>query len=63
MIKPGKAFAGHGEACKVPDEVISSAIVTGQVGNGTIDAWKEMFDNTIANLLKGHESEHALSAL
>ena len=30
---------------------------------GLILAWKEMYDTAIENLLAGHESEHALSAL
>jgi phosphoribosylformylglycinamidine synthase II len=30
---------------------------------GSILAWKEMYDTAIENLLAGHESEHALSAL
>ena len=30
---------------------------------GTISSWKEKYDNAITNLLAGHESEHALSAL
>ena len=30
---------------------------------GTIAYWKEKYDNAIQNLLAGHESEHALSAL
>ncbi len=30
---------------------------------GTITTWKEKYDSAIENLLAGHESEHALSAL
>jgi len=30
---------------------------------GDIKEWKDKYDNAIANLLSGHESEHALSAL
>jgi phosphoribosylformylglycinamidine synthase subunit PurL len=30
---------------------------------GSIAAWKDKYDNAIGNLLAGHESEHALSAL
>lgn len=30
---------------------------------GTVQEWKEKYDTAIENLLKGHESEHALSAL
>ena len=30
---------------------------------GTVMDWKEKYENAIANLLAGHESEHALAAL
>ena len=30
---------------------------------GTVDNWKDKYENAIANLLAGHESEHALAAL
>ena len=30
---------------------------------GTVTGWKDKYDNAIANLLAGHESEHALAAL
>lgn len=30
---------------------------------GTVSDWKDKYDNAIANLLAGHESEHALAAL
>jgi phosphoribosylformylglycinamidine synthase len=30
---------------------------------GTIIEWKEKYDTAIENLLAGHESEHALTAL
>ncbi|HSB91717.1 MAG TPA: AIR synthase-related protein, partial [Flavitalea sp.] len=30
---------------------------------GTIDEWKDLYENAIHNLLAGHESEYALSAL
>ena len=30
---------------------------------GNISEWKEKYENAIANLLAGHESEHALTAL
>jgi phosphoribosylformylglycinamidine synthase len=32
-------------------------------GWGTIDDWKDIYENAIHNLLAGHESEHAMSAL
>ncbi len=30
---------------------------------GTVNEWKDKYENAIANLLAGHESEHALTAL
>jgi phosphoribosylformylglycinamidine synthase len=30
---------------------------------GHVNDWKEKYENAIANLLAGHESEHALAAL
>ena len=30
---------------------------------GTVIDWKDKYENVIANLLAGHESEHALAAL
>ena len=30
---------------------------------GTAHDWKDKYENAIANLLAGHESEHALAAL
>ena len=30
---------------------------------GSVNEWKEKYENAIANLLAGHESEHALAAL
>jgi phosphoribosylformylglycinamidine synthase len=30
---------------------------------GDVAEWKEKYENAIANLLAGHESEHALAAL
>lgn len=30
---------------------------------GPVSEWKERYDNTIGNMLSGHESEHALAAL
>ncbi|MCP9751182.1 phosphoribosylformylglycinamidine synthase subunit PurL [Ferruginibacter sp. HRS2-29] len=30
---------------------------------GTVDSWKDKYDNAIGNILKGHENEAALSAL
>jgi phosphoribosylformylglycinamidine synthase len=43
--------------------VTDAAIVINNEDWGVIDQWKHKYDNAIANLLAGHESEHALSAL
>ncbi|MBO9201365.1 MULTISPECIES: phosphoribosylformylglycinamidine synthase subunit PurL [Niastella] len=44
-------------------QVTSGAIKVDGKDWGTIDAWKNKYDTAIENLLAGHESEHALSAL
>ena len=43
--------------------VTSGDIIIDQDNWGTILGWKEKYDNAIGNLLKGHQSEQALSAL
>lgn len=51
----------------IPFEKLGSVIVDDVMINGenwgNICEWKDKYDNAIANLLSGHESEHALSAL
>ena len=44
-------------------QVTSGAIKVDGKDWGTIEAWKNKYDTAIENLLAGHESEHALSAL
>ncbi|WP_207513178.1 phosphoribosylformylglycinamidine synthase subunit PurL [Longitalea luteola] len=44
-------------------QVTSGAIKIDGSDWGTIQSWKEKYDTAIENLLAGHESEHALSAL
>lgn len=44
-------------------EVTTGSIEVDGMNWGNIYSWKEKYDNAIANLLAGHESEHALSAL
>jgi phosphoribosylformylglycinamidine synthase len=44
-------------------QVTSGAIKVDGNDWGTIEAWKNKYDTAIENLLAGHESEHALSAL
>jgi phosphoribosylformylglycinamidine synthase len=43
--------------------VTTGAIEVDGMNWGHIDQWKERYDNAISDLLAGHESEHALSAL
>ncbi len=43
--------------------VTSAAINIDGEDWGTVAEWKDKYDNAIANLLAGHDSEHALSAL
>ncbi|ULQ58081.1 phosphoribosylformylglycinamidine synthase subunit PurL [Flavihumibacter rivuli] len=52
----GKAFSKLGK-------VTSGNLVVDGEAWGTIKSWKAAYDNAIANLLAGHDSEHALSAL
>jgi phosphoribosylformylglycinamidine synthase subunit PurL len=51
----------------IPFEKLGSVIAGNVAINGedwgTIGQWKDKYDNAIANLLAGHESGHALSAL
>jgi phosphoribosylformylglycinamidine synthase len=44
-------------------EVTTGSVEVDGMNWGNIYSWKEKYDNAIANLLAGHESEHALSAL
>jgi phosphoribosylformylglycinamidine synthase len=58
-----EALQSHGQHYEIIGEVTSGDIIVDAAGWGHIEYWKEKYDNAIANLLKGHESEHALSAL
>lgn len=58
-----EALQSHGQHYEVIGEVTSGDIIVDAASWGNIDSWKDKYDNAIANLLKGHESEHALSAL
>jgi phosphoribosylformylglycinamidine synthase len=57
----------HLEKCDVVfaeiGTVTSGEIVVDKQEWGNIGDWQSKYDNAIENLLKGHESEHALSAL
>ena len=44
-------------------KVTSGSIKVNEADWGTVTDWKEKYENAIANLLAGHESEHALAAL
>ena len=44
-------------------KVTSGNIKINEEDWGTVTEWKEKYENAIANLLAGHESEHALAAL
>jgi phosphoribosylformylglycinamidine synthase subunit PurL len=52
----GKAFAKLGT-------VTNGTINVNAESWGTIDSWKNKYEHAIANLLAGHESEHAVSML
>ena len=43
--------------------VTSGTIVVNSEDWGAVSDWKNAYDNAIAELLAGHESEHALSSL
>jgi phosphoribosylformylglycinamidine synthase len=58
-----EALQSHGQHYEVIGEVTAGDILVDSSNWGSIDSWKDLYDNAIANLLKGHESEHALSAL
>ena len=58
-----EALQSHGQHYEVIGEVTGGDIIVDAASWGNIDNWKDKYDNAIANLLKGHESEHALSAL
>jgi len=49
--------------CEELGEVTSGSIEVDGLNWGTINTWKEKYDTAIENLLAGHESDHALSAL
>jgi hypothetical protein len=56
--RAGIVFPG----CK-PGTARNGAVIVDAANWGGIDTWKDKYDNAIANLLKGHESEHAMSSL
>jgi phosphoribosylformylglycinamidine synthase len=58
-----EALASHGQAYEVIGEVTDGAVIVNAANWGSIDTWKDKYDNAIAYLLKRYESEHALSAM
>jgi phosphoribosylformylglycinamidine synthase len=58
-----EVLASFGQAYEMIGEVTDGAIWVDSEQWGFIGGWKERYDTSIENILKGHESEHALSAL
>ncbi|WP_430898758.1 MULTISPECIES: phosphoribosylformylglycinamidine synthase subunit PurL [unclassified Paraflavitalea] len=55
--------AMEGFAFEELGEVTTGSVEVDGMNWGRITEWKEKYDNAIANLLAGHDEEHALSAL
>ena len=66
-VKPDKVALLQNELGKMPHAelgiVTNGAIEVDGMNWGIILGWKEKYDTAIENLLAGHESEHALTAL
>ena len=66
-VKAGSDIEATLKAANIPFEklgtVTTGATMINDESWGDIKEWKDKYDNAIANLLSGHESEHALSAL
>jgi len=58
-----EVLASFGQAYEMIGEVTDGAIWVDSEQWGFIGGWKERYDNAIENLLKGHESEHAMMAV
>jgi phosphoribosylformylglycinamidine synthase subunit PurL len=58
-----EVLASFGQAYEMIGEVTDGAVWVDSEQWGFIGGWKDRYDNAIENLLKGHESEHALRAL
>jgi phosphoribosylformylglycinamidine synthase len=56
-----KALGSH--PYELLGKVTTGDILVDKESWGTIEDWKDLYDNAIHNLLAGHESEYALSAL
>jgi phosphoribosylformylglycinamidine synthase II len=54
---------GNDTPYEIIGETTSGQVIVDKADWGNIAAWKNTYDTAIENLLKGHESEHALSAL
>lgn len=55
--------AMEGFAFEELGEVTTGSVEVDGMNWGRITEWKEKYDNAIANLLAGHDEEHALRAL
>jgi len=66
-VKAGSDIEATLNAANIPFEKLGTVTTGATMINGEswgdIKEWKDKYDNAIANLLSGHESEHALSAL
>ena len=66
-VKADKAAAFRNELGNFPyaelGVVTAGSIEVDGMNWGSIAEWKEKYDTAIENLLAGHESEHALTAL
>ena len=58
-----EVLTSFGQAWELIGEVTDGPVWVDGEQWGYIGGWKDRYDNAIENLLKGHESEHALSAL
>ncbi len=58
-----EALQSYAQHYEVIGEVTSSEILVDAADWGSITDWKNKYDTAIENLLKGHDSEHALAML
>jgi phosphoribosylformylglycinamidine synthase len=58
-----EVLASYGQLYELIGEVTDGAVWIDSEQWGYIGGWKDRYDTSIENLLKGHESEHALTAL
>jgi phosphoribosylformylglycinamidine synthase len=58
-----EVLTSFGQAWEMIGEVTDGSVWVDGEQWGYIGGWKDRYDNAIENMLNGHESEHALSAL